>query len=95
MGTIPKARTVVYAISVRRGQRNRFFVGFNSMSTAKQRKRRVFGKRRIDLCGSTYMVRMEKNRIVGRELWSRREYEMSLHELVDTLIGQRTMRLQK
>lgn len=65
------------------------------MTAKKPYKRRVFGKRRIDVCGSTYMLRMEKNRIVGRELWSRREYEMSLHELVDMLIGQRTLRLPK
>lgn len=60
----------------------------------KHRQRHVFGRRRIQLNGITYLLFMHKDRLAVRELYARREYVLSLTELVDAALGQRTMRLQ-
>jgi hypothetical protein len=54
-----------------------------------KRKRKVFGRRRVNRDGTVFLVAMHKDRVTVRELWARRTRTILLGDLVDMAMGQR------
>jgi hypothetical protein len=52
------------------------------------KKRRVFGRRKVKRGDVVYRLEMRKDKLAARELYSRREFTMTLNEIVDVLTGQ-------
>jgi hypothetical protein len=51
-----------------------------------EKKRTVFGRRKVGLDKTAFLIELRKDSLMVRELWSRRERSVRLEQLIDLVI---------
>lgn len=57
-------------------------------------KRKVFGRRRIEMDKTAFLIELREETLVVRERWSRREREATFPELVNFVFGKEALKLK-